>query len=59
MSDNQDLVWEHGEKIGIGFKCKYCRVEKGGGGATRLKENLAHQEKNVGYYPNVPKQVKE
>ena len=27
MSDNQDLLWEHGEKISIGFK-KYYRVEK-------------------------------
>ena len=59
MSDNQDLVWEHGEKIGIGFKCKYCRVEKGGGGATRLKEHLAYRGKNVRYCPNVPKEVKE
>ena len=59
MSDNQDLVWKHGEKIGIGFKCKYCCVEKGGGGATRLKEHLAHREKNVRYCPNVPKEVKE
>jgi GrpB-like predicted nucleotidyltransferase (UPF0157 family) len=59
MSDNQDLVWEHGEKIGIGFKCKYCRVEKGGGGATRLKEHLAHRGKNVRYCPNIPKEVKE
>ena len=28
MSDNQDLLWEHREKISIGFKCKYYRVEK-------------------------------
>ena len=28
MSDNQDLLWEHGEKISIGFKYKYYRVEK-------------------------------
>ena len=28
MSGNQDLLWEHGEKISIGFKCKYYRVEK-------------------------------
>jgi hypothetical protein len=59
MSDNQDLVWEHGEKIGTGFKCKYCRVEKSGGGATRLKDHLVHQGKNVRYSPNVPKEVKE
>jgi hypothetical protein len=45
MGDNKDLVWEHGEKIGIGFKCKYCRIQKDGGEATRLKEHLAHRGK--------------
>jgi hypothetical protein len=59
MGDNKDLVWEHGEKIGIGFKCKYCRIQKGGGGATRLKEHLAHRGKNIMYCPSVPKEVKE
>jgi len=59
MAENHDLVWEHGDKVGIGFKCKYCCIEKGGGGATRLKEHLAHRGKNVRYCPNVPKEVKE
>jgi len=59
MAENHDLVWEHGDKVGIGFKCQYCRIEKGGGGATRLKEHLAHRGKNVRYCPNVPKEVKE
>jgi hypothetical protein len=59
MSDNKDLVWEYGEKVGIGFKCKYCRIQKGGGGATQLKKHLAHMGKNVTYCPNVPKEVKE
>ncbi|KAJ1285541.1 hypothetical protein BS78_03G287300 [Paspalum vaginatum] len=36
-----DLVWEHGQKLGGGFKCKYCKWEKSGGGATRFKEHLA------------------
>ena len=42
MSDNQDLLWEHGEKIVIGFKCKYCRVEKDGGGSTHATQDQDH-----------------
>jgi hypothetical protein len=34
VGDMQDLVWEHGEKIGSGFICKYCREVKSGGSAT-------------------------
>jgi hypothetical protein len=49
-----DLVWEHGEKTGSVFRCKYCREAKSGGGATRLKEHLEHQCKNVKNYPFVP-----
>ena len=40
-----DLVWGHGQKVRGGFKCKYCKEEKGGGGATRFKEHLAHKGK--------------
>jgi len=39
MSDNQDLLWEHGENISIGFKCKYYRVEKVEEGATHATKN--------------------
>ena len=42
-----------------GFKCKYCREEKGGGGATRFKEHLAHRGKDVKDCPSVPTEVKE
>jgi hypothetical protein len=49
-----DLVWEHGEKTGSVFRCKYCREAKSGGGATRLKEHLEHQCKHVKNYPFVP-----
>jgi hypothetical protein len=38
-----DLVWEHGEKVGTCFKCKYFRETKSGGGGTRLKEHIAHR----------------
>ena len=38
----RDRVWLYGEKVGAGFKCKYCRETKSGGGGTRLKEHLAH-----------------
>ena len=53
-----DLVWEHGQKIRGGFKCKYCREEKSGGGATRFKEHLAHRGKDVKDCPSVPAEVK-
>jgi hypothetical protein len=39
-------VWEHGEKIGFGFRCKYCHETKNGGGATRLKYS-SHSDTHV------------
>jgi hypothetical protein len=41
VDDMSDLVWEHEEKIGSDFRCKYCREDKSGGNATCLKEHLA------------------
>jgi len=58
MAGRADQVWEHGEKIGSGWKCKYCREAKAGGGATRLKEHLAHRGNDVKDCPSVPKEVK-
>ncbi|PWZ44710.1 hypothetical protein Zm00014a_021525 [Zea mays] len=61
MSDedrDRDRVWLHGEKVGAGFKCKYCRETKSGGGGTRLKEHLAHRGKNVKKCPYVPPDIK-
>jgi len=58
MAGRADPVWEHGEKIGSGWKCKYCREPKAGGGATRLKEHLAHRGNDVKDCPSVPKEVK-
>jgi hypothetical protein len=40
-------VWEHGENLFLGFKCKYCVKEFCGGGGTRLKEHLAGKSGNV------------
>jgi hypothetical protein len=48
----------HREKVGAGFKCKYCRETKSGGGGTRLKEHLAHRGKNVKKCPSVPLGIK-
>jgi hypothetical protein len=42
-----DIVWEHGENVGTGFKCKYYRETKNGGCCTRLKEHLANSGKIV------------
>jgi hypothetical protein len=61
MSDEdryRDRVWLHGEKVGAGFKCKYCRETKSGGGGTRLKEHLTHRGKNVKKCPSVPPDIK-
>ena len=51
MAGRADPVWEHGEKIGSGWKCKYCREPKAGGGATRLGNDVKD-------CPSVPKEVK-
>ncbi|XP_039811854.1 uncharacterized protein LOC120674800 [Panicum virgatum] len=53
-----DPVWEHGEKRGSGFKCKYCGTSKSGGGATRFKDHLAHRGHDVIDCPSVPPAVK-
>jgi hypothetical protein len=43
----RDQVWEHGENLFPGFKCKYYMKEFRGGGGTRLKEHLAGESKNI------------
>jgi hypothetical protein len=43
----RDKVWEHGENLFPGFKCKYCLKEFRRGGATRLKEHLAGKGGNI------------
>ena len=37
---SRDVVWVHGENLYPGWRCNYCRTQKGGGGATRLKQHL-------------------
>ncbi|PWZ33609.1 hypothetical protein Zm00014a_037584 [Zea mays] len=29
-----ELVWQHEEKVGTGFKCKYCKETRAEGGAS-------------------------
>jgi hypothetical protein len=43
----RDQLWEHGENLFLGFKCKYCVKEFRGDGAIRLKEHLAGKNGNV------------
>jgi hypothetical protein len=43
----RDEVWEHGENLFPGFKCRYCLKEFRGGGATRFKEHLAGKSGNI------------
>jgi hypothetical protein len=43
----RDQVWEHGENLLPGFKCKCCVKEFHGGRATRLKEHLAEKSENI------------
>ncbi|XP_066162205.1 uncharacterized protein [Oryza sativa Japonica Group] len=59
MSDSRDPVWEHGENIPPGWRCKYCHTKRGGGGATRLKQHLAARGKGVTYCNSVPPDVRE
>jgi hypothetical protein len=54
----RDRVSLHGEKVGAGFKCKYYRETKSGGGGTRLKEHLTHRGNNVKKCPSVPIDIK-
>lgn len=54
-----DRVWEHGEKRGAGWMCKYCKTGKSGGGATRLKEHLACRGGEVVHCSAVPPDVRD
>ena len=53
----RDVVWEHGENLYPGWRCNYCRTQKGGGGATRLKQHLAGRGAEVVHCRNVPPDV--
>ena len=56
---DRDVVWEHGENLYPGWRCNYCRTQKGGGGATRLKQHLAHRGAEVVHCRNVPPDVRD
>jgi hypothetical protein len=47
-------VWEYGENLSHGLKCKYCVKQFYGGGATMLKEHLAGKNGNVAPYTKYP-----
>ena len=52
----KDVVWEHGENLYPGWRCNY--TQKGGGGATRLKQHLAGRGGEVAHCRNVPPDVR-
>jgi hypothetical protein len=54
----RDQVWEHGENLFPGFKCKYCVKEFRGGGDTRLKEHLAGKSGNVSRCTKCPLDIR-
>ena len=54
---DKDVVWEHGENLYPGWRCNYCHTQKGGGGATRLKQYLAGRRAKVVHCRNVPPNV--
>ena len=56
---SRDVVWEHGENLYPGWRCNYCRTQKGGGGATRLKQHLAGRGAEVVHCRNVPPDVRD
>jgi hypothetical protein len=55
----RDVVWEHGENLFPGFKCKYCVKEFCSGGATRLIEHLAGKSENVARCTKCPPDIQE
>jgi hypothetical protein len=54
----RDVVWEYGENLFPGFKCKYCVKEFCGGRATRLKEHLAGKSGNVARCTKCPPDIR-
>jgi hypothetical protein len=48
----KDVVWEHGENLYPGFRCKYCNTQKGGR-STQLKQDLAERGTEVVHCRNV------
>ena len=59
QAEIKDVVWEHGENLYLGWRCNYCHTQKGGGGATRLKQHLAGRGAQVIHCRNVPPNVRE
>ncbi|TVU06934.1 hypothetical protein EJB05_46970, partial [Eragrostis curvula] len=60
MGDREkDSVWEHGESKRAGFVCKYCKLERKGGGVTRLKQHLAGRGNNVVHCTLCPNKVRD
>ena len=57
MAD-KDPVWEHGENLFPGIKCKYCLKSWKGCGATRLKEHLARRGGNIAPCLRIPPDVR-
>jgi hypothetical protein len=58
IDGGRDQVWEHGENLFPGFKCKYCVKEFRGGGVTRLKEDLAGKSGNVARCTKCPPDIR-
>lgn len=57
-SRDKDGVWEHGENLYPGWRCKYCNTVKGGGGGlTRLKQQLVGRRTEVLHCRHVPPNV--
>ncbi|CAM0146800.1 unnamed protein product [Urochloa decumbens] len=56
---NQDVVWEHGDNLYPGWRCKYCHTQKGGGGTTRLKQHLTARGTEVVHCRHVPPDIRD
>jgi hypothetical protein len=53
----RDEVWEHGDNLFPGFKCKYYFKEFRVGGATRLKEHLTEKGGNISRCSKCPPDI--
>jgi len=58
MAD-KDPVWENGENLFPGIKCRYCLKSWKGGRATRLKEHLAGRSGNIASCLKIPPDVRD
>jgi hypothetical protein len=54
----RDEMWQHGENLFFGFKCKYCLKEFREDVATRLNEHLVGKGGNISWCNKCPPDIR-